>query len=267
MIWLNGKFTTQAVMNIHDRGFLLGDGIFETMLGDKGSAVRLDKHFARLSHSLQQLNIPLPFDKKTVDMSIKRLLIAENISERAVIRLSVSRGIGRGLSYAPHIQPQWVMSVQTAPIPLRKMSVIVSDIIRPSTNMTSRMKTLGYLDNVLARQQAERVNADEALICNEKNHVVCAASGNLFIIDERDIYTPPLSDGVLPGIIRDVIICQARKYGFDIHEKTIKMADLYCVHHMFITNSLITAVPIISVNERMLTISPMMQDIHDMIQS
>ena len=243
MIWLNGKFTDNpAAIAADNRGLLLGDGVFETMLAEKSQVHFLPEHFARLCASLRQLHMPLSYDLDTITDACAVLVAGEH--PRMVLRLTVSRTGGRGLHINPDQPASWLLTAQAAaPVP-QTLNAVTTPLIRPAANPTSHMKTISQLDNILARAHATRAHADEGLMLNEHGRLACAAAGNIFIQNGNTLLTPPESEGALGGIIRHAILTRAEKIGLTARTAPITPDALKTAAHIFVTNSLIGAVPV-----------------------
>ena len=248
--WLNGEWREEkAAIRIDDRGFLLGDGVFETILARNGAPAFLSAHWARLQRSLAALGIAaeaaLPADPAVL---IRDLCARAGLDHReAAVRVTVTRGAGpRGLAPAEGDPVSPTVLFTAAPMPtsfhgVRKL--ILSKRVRCAGALASRHKTLNYLEPVLARQDAARAGADDALLMNERGAVVCASAANLFVIEaDGAIATPPLTDGALPGIVRGALIAAAERAGHAIREKSI-VPERISDATLILTNSLIGVAP------------------------
>ena len=252
--WLNGDFHTEKEMlRIDDRGFLLGDGIFETMLVRNGSPAFWDRHMARLSAGLSELHI---------DVDVAGQLggdgngFCQNLATKndlgnadASLRIAVSRGSGpRGIGIEAPMSPTVIATI--APAPMRGPGfenlgrhLHVSRYRRPAASVTSRIKTPAYLDNILALKEAVNAGRDEALMLNEAGRVSCASTANIFLLGkDGTITTPPIDEGALPGIVRAVLIDECRKNGVTVKEEPIELGEVQ-LSDFALTNSLIGAIP------------------------
>ncbi len=140
-------------------------------------------------------------------------------------------------------------------------------LCRPSKNLTSRIKSLSYMDNILARKEAVQAGADEALLLNEKGHVSCAAAANIFVFENNRWVTPLISDGALDGIVRGEILNMSKLYGVPIIEESLTLAQVQEADHLFICNSLTGAVPVLEINGERKEKSPAMQAISEIHKS
>jgi branched-chain amino acid aminotransferase len=253
MIYLNGDLLPddQTRIDPADRGFLLGDGIFETMRSYQGCIFRLGAHLDRLFSGAEFLEIPVPLTRDELARGISATLEANQLSNRgASLRLTLTRGPGpRGLNPPPRPRP--TLLITAAPLtqthfPTAK-AIIANDIRRDEHSPSSRIKSLNYLDNILARRQAEQAGADEALLLNTAGHLAEASSANLFIVREGKLQTPPIGDGALPGITRSVVLELAAKLGIPAQETSITADDLPRAEEAVLTNSIIEIRPLVQV--------------------
>lgn len=245
MFWLNGEFRyDRETVDITDRGFLLGDGVFETLLVRNGAPVFFDAHLARLAEGLGALQIEAcpPVDAG----DILRVLIAKNnIQGDASARITISRGpAGRGLVFPEVLDARTtiVMTVQAAPVSKpetqKPLCLKVSSFTRAETSVSARCKTLNYLDNVLARNAALAADADDAVMLNSHGRVACASSANIFLIDENGaVVTPSVEEGALPGIVRGLLLKAGSETGLTIREVSLDVPALQ-QGQVFLTNSL-----------------------------
>lgn len=268
-MWFNGKFDSfdgDAKRLANDRGFLLGDGVFETILAENGQAHWLALHYHRLSNSLKELAMRVDYRLDDIQTACDTL-IEHNKNERLVLRLTVSRGAGgRGLDMANDQPESWLLTAAPAPAVPDSLSCITTPILRPSTNLSSRIKTIGYIDNMLARRHALNARADEGLMLNEKGHIACAAAGNIFVQNGNTLQTPPIEDGVLAGVMRGVLLERASRLNLEPETASLTEADLAKADYVFITNSLIGAVPVTKLNDCPKEKSPAMQAISNLMK-
>jgi branched-chain amino acid aminotransferase len=242
MIWLNGKLVRpeDARIDPQDRGFTLADGLFETLRSYEGRPFRLADHLERLSRSAAELAIPLPIDVPVIAEAVGEVLAANRLSiGDAAIRITLTRGTGpRGLIPPQDPRPSLLVSASPyAPLP-ELCSAAVVDIRRNEGSSLSRLKTLGYLDNVLAAVAAERRGADEAILLNNRGRVSGGARANLFALVDGRIVTPPIGDGVLPGIARRVVGEIAGALQLAVEEDPLLPGDLARAQEIWLTNSL-----------------------------
>ena len=253
MLYLNGKFIADTELSIspYDRGVLLGDGIFETMRAVDSEVEFLKAHWQRLSASASILNMPISFDLSAIKQIISELLQKNGLDKGSVaLRLTLTRGTGpRGLLPPKHTEPTLMMMASKLGEASRKNdTLIVSSMIRNEYSPLSNIKSINCLENVMARVEAEKQGADEAIILNTKQNVAETTSANIFVIKNDIIYTPKLSDGALPGILRQVLFEISQQKEMMLEEKTFDLQFLLSASEVFLTNSLIQIKPIKQVN-------------------
>lgn len=235
-ISINGSITDDSAARIdpRDRGFTLSDGVFETIAVKRGKAPKLMTHLARLRQGLAVLGLPLAVDDMTLASWVGELLIANELIDAAV-RLTVSRGVGaRGIVPPENPTPTVVITTAPLPPPAEPARVMIATSTRRNEHSpTARIKSLAYVDNVLARQEATAASADDALMLNTAGNIACGTVGNFFALIDGELLTPPVSDGALPGIARADVIALARAA-----ERTITRAMVERASEAFLTNAL-----------------------------
>ncbi|GJL93894.1 MAG: 4-amino-4-deoxychorismate lyase [Hyphococcus sp.] len=240
--WLNGEWRDDEVaINIRDRGVLLGDGLFETVRVEKGHAAFLNMHLDRLRNSLAALKIPQVTPEDMPSLINELACRNECIDQSASMRLTITRGISeRGLVFSREQQPTVVMTMAPIASPSdAPLTLMVSAYRRGISSIMARHKTLGYLDNIMAREEAANVKADDAIMLNGAGRAACASAANIFVITpEGKVLTPPLDEGALPGIVRQLLLKQAKHYGIQILETPIER-DMLTGNVLFLSNSLI----------------------------
>lgn len=248
MIWFEGRLSEGGTIPLEagDRGLLLGDGVFETIGVFDRVPFALDAHEASLAAAARALGFEAPMT--TVGRAIADL-VAAMTAPHGAIRVTVSRGAGpRGL--LPPAEPRPVVLASLAPwtpaMALQPVALATVSIRRNETSPLSRLKTLAYLDNVLALAEARGAGADDALMLNTRGQVACSAMANLFALIGDDLVTPPVEDGVRPGIMRGLLIETA-----GATERSLTPADLDGVP-LFLTNSLRLLSPVATLDGRAL---------------
>lgn len=256
MIFLNGQLVPRAEPAIHaaDRGFLLGDGLFETLPSRDGRPNRLEEHLARLQAGAAVLSIPLPIATESLVQGVADTLAANGLAEGdAVLRITLTRGTGpRGLLPPADPEPTLLITAaRAAPVPTGPLTAIVSTGRRNEHSPLAQIKSLNYLDNVMARLEAAEQGADEALMMNTAGRLASASSANLFLLRNRTLLTPPPSEGVLPGITRAAVLALAETLGLKAVETPLQRDDLARADEAFLTNSLIGIRPLVKVGDRL----------------
>lgn len=243
MIYINGKFASDAelVISAYDRGFLLGDGIFETMRAVNGEVEFLKAHWKRLCDAALLLNMPISIELLEVKQILSELLKKNSLDKGVVgLRVTLTRGIGpRGLLPAKKNKPTLLMTSSKMGEQHKNNTLIVSSIARNEYSPLANIKSINYLDNILARLEAEKQGACDAIMLNTKKNVAETTTANIFVIKNNMVYTPKISDGALPGIIRQVIFKTLQQNEIPIEEKTFDLDFLLSADEIFLTNSLI----------------------------
>jgi len=241
-----------------DRGLLLGDGLFETVLADDGGLEDFDRHLARMVRGCAVLGLEPPTEAAALDVAVRALEDAGLGAARAAVRLTLTGGSGRGLDRPAPTSGRLIASASAAaPASDAAVSLRVVSIRRNETSPLSRLKTLSYLDNVLARREARAAGAEEALMLNGRGEIACAAAANVFWISGGRLFTPALDCGALDGIVRGRVIDAARAMGVEVAEVTTGIDALEGAEGVFLTNSLIGVRPVASLNGRDLPQSPL----------
>lgn len=232
-----------------DRGFTLSDGLFETMRARDDHILLLDAHLARLRAGAAVLELALPHDE-ALRAAISTALRANPCSQ-AVVRLTVTRGAdpGRGLEISADLEPTVVVRVTPfiapgAEVCHQGVSAVVSHIRRNESSPLSRVKSLTYGDNILARRAARRSGADEALLLNTRGDVACAAAGNVLMVCDGTLYTPPVESGVLAGITRGVVLEAAAVLGMPTRIEPFSLERLRDAREVFLTNTVAGVLPL-----------------------
>jgi branched-chain amino acid aminotransferase/4-amino-4-deoxychorismate lyase len=234
-----------------DRGLLLGDGLFETILFKQGRAVLWEEHLARLARGCGVLGLPSPDADGLHGAAARAVREAGLGAARAAVRLTWSAGGGgRGLDRPASPSPRLIASAAAAARPTTPAALIVSSVRRNAFSPTSRLKTLSYLDNVLARREALAVGADEAVMLDGEGRLACASAANLFWITNDRLHTPSLACGVLDGVLRAQVLAAADALGSSVHEVEVPPSALHPAQALFITNSLIGLRPVARLDGR-----------------
>ncbi|MFC1926467.1 aminotransferase class IV [Chloroflexota bacterium] len=255
IIYLNGSLLpqTQAKISPYDYGFLYGYGLFETMRAYSGRIFRLERHLERLALSAKLIGLPLGgFD---LEKACYDTMKANNLKD-ARIRLTASIGKGGG---TPDLPSQPVPTVLIVARSFRPISVEkyekgyrskISSVRRNSQSPLCRLKSLNYLDNILARREAKVAGADEALLLNERGFLCEGSTSNIFLVSGGKLLTPDGESGILPGITREEVMQLAQEIGIEVVEREIILEDLLQADEAFLTNSIIEIMPLIEVDDK-----------------
>ena len=261
-IWFNGKIVPvqQAAVNVFDHGLLYGDGVFEGIRSYNGRVFERHAHLRRLFDSARALTLDVPFSYEQIDRGLDEALDANGLlkpDKDAYIRLLITRGVGvLGISPRRTWKPQVIIIASTIsmypPEMYEKgMPVIISSVTRNHPNaMPPRIKSLNYLNNILAKIEAHDAGVPEAIMLNHLGYVAEATGDNIFIVRRGQLQTPPTSAGILEGITRNTIIRLARQAGIEVVEKDLVRLDLYSADECFLTGTGAQVVPVTSIDKR-----------------
>ncbi|MCK5910539.1 MAG: aminotransferase class IV [Caulobacter sp.] len=233
-----------------DRGLLLGEGLFETLLALDGEIRHLDAHLDRMAGGCAVLG--LPFDRAEAEGLCRRMVPATG---RVALRLTLTGGSGgRGLDRPADLTPRLFARVAAVAPVTTPARAIVSSVRRNEGSPASRLKTLSYVDSVLARTEAVAAGADEAVMLNNRGHVVCGAAANLFWVASGRLFTPALDCGVLPGITRARLLAAQA-----VEEVAVGAEALERAEAVFLTNSLIGVRPVSRLGDRAFDAHPLVE--------
>lgn len=254
IVCLNGRFVPEehAVVSVFDRGFLYGDGLFETVRVRRGALFRWPDHLQRLERGAEFLRLRLPYGRAELDR-LARELIQRNALSEAALRVTLTRGAGpRGYSLQGADAPTLVMSLhppalQDAAAPPRWM-LILSSFRVPTHDRLALYKTCNKLPHILARAEAEAREADDALLLNTDREVAETSRANFFWIADGRVCTPPLATGILGGITRAVVLELCRGLGIPCCERSVRPEGLRRADAMFVTMSTLGIVEVSSVD-------------------
>jgi aminodeoxychorismate lyase len=267
VVFLNGKFVAEAeaVVPLNDRGFLLGDGLFETVRVATGKPFRLAQHLERLTRGAEFLKIKLPFTPRELQKFAEQL-IAKNELADAVLRVTLTRGAGaRGYSIKNSGAPTLALTLHALP-PQNpdepaQWSLVTSSFRIPAGDTLAAFKTTSKILNVLARAEAEEKGADEALLLNTNGEVAETAGGNLFWIYQDHVCTVPTGRGVLPGITRAVVLEICQSLGLATNKRIIKPEQLRNAAGIFVTQSALGIIPVAAFDGLPVAPSPLVDQI------
>ncbi len=233
-----------------DRGLLLGDGLFETILWEGGALRAFDPHLARMVRGCAVIGVAAPDPAAALAAAERAIAEAGLGAERASVRLTLTAGSGRGLERAAGSRGRLIVQAFPAPRPAGPVSLAVVGIRRNETSPLSRIKSLSYLDNILARRQAREVGAAEALLLNTRGELACAAAANILWLRDGRLFTPSLACGVLDGTERARAIAAARARGMEVVEGAFLPEALHGAEGVVLTNSLMGVCTVSSLDGR-----------------
>jgi branched-chain amino acid aminotransferase len=257
-IYISGKFVPQedAKISVFDHGLLYGDGVFEGLRAYRGKVFRLHEHITRLYESAKaiRLDIPLPPDKMwdAVNDAVR-----VNKIDDGYIRLVVTRGAGTlGLDPNRCSNPQVIIIADAISLYPQELYEKGLEIVTVSVQRTHpaalspRIKSLNYLNNILAKIEGLQAGCVEALMLNHKGEVAECTGDNIFLVRRGDLWTPPLEAGILEGITRDAVIEVARGAGIEVNEAPITKHDVYIADECFLTGTAAEVIPVVKVDSR-----------------
>ncbi len=256
-IFLNGKIIseTEGRISSKDRGFLYGDGIFETLRSYNGIPFKLTEHLERLHSSAEELRIPLKYTIKELSKNVKELLKTNNIPD-AYIRITLSRGTGNnGLAINGNSSP--TLLIQAKPFtPYKRelyekgMALTISKARRSTSCPVSCHKTTNLLTSILLKEETREKSADEAIVLNTDGHVAECITSNIFIVYNKNIITPSLGTNILPGITRNTVLDICKDRGLFVGEDRFRIETLMTADEVFLTNSLMEIMPVSVVEDK-----------------
>jgi len=255
LVFLSGQFVpeAQAVVSVFDRGFLYGDGLFETLRVVHGQPFRWDDHWQRLQHGAEWLKLTLPWASAELRTRADELIRRNQLPD-AVLRLQISRGPGpRGYSLREAGSPTVLMTLHPAPAfdredPPGWRLATASQRVWANDPLT-HVKTCNKLPWILARAEAEAQGADAALLLNTAGEVAEADCANIFWIERGGVCTPPLSSGALPGVTRNLVIDLCRQLNLRCEEKPVRPEQLASAEGAFLTLSTLGIVTVASIDQ------------------
>jgi len=264
MCWLNGELmpAEHAFIPVNDHGLLYGDGVFEGIRFYKRRAFRLQRHLQRLQLSARAIALAIPLSVEELTAVIERLIDAF-ADDDGYIRLTVTRGAGPlGLNPKICSQPNVIaIADQLTMIAIGQQQagarLIVSSVRRlPADGLDPRIKSLNYLNHILAKIEANHAGADEAILLNGQGRVAEGTADNVFIVRNGRLLTPPCSEGALEGITRDLVLELAQAEGIDTSEQPLGVYDLYAADECFLTGTGAELIAVVSIDCRALPSCP-----------
>jgi branched-chain amino acid aminotransferase len=264
IVFLNGEFVSEerALVSVFDRSFLYGDGLFETLRVAQGRPFRWAQHMDRLRGGADFLGIKIPFGCKALEKYAAEL-IAQNKMPEALLRLTLSRGVGpRGYSPKGANQPVLVMSLHALPAAgdaNRGWKLVTASRRLPAGESLAHFKTANKLVQVLARAEADAAGVDEALLLNTDGFAVEGASSNLFWMQAGTVCTSPLASGVLAGVTRAVTLEICQRLSLPVQEQSISPEELRRCDGVFLTLSSLGVVEAVELDLTALSRSPLVE--------
>ena len=255
---INGKLVpaAEATVSVFDHGLLYGDGVFEGMRIYGGKVFRLEEHIDRLYESARAICLEIPIDAEAMIAATIETVAANELQD-GYVRLIVTRGVGTlGLGPDRCDHPQVIIIADTialypAEYYEKGLEIITSSVIRnhPAA-LSPRIKSLNYLNNIMAKIEGMQAGCVEALMLNHKGEVAECTGDNIFVVKKGELYTPPLEAGILAGITRDTVLELAKEAGIPTHETPLTKHDIYIADECFLTGSAAEVISVVKLDSR-----------------
>lgn len=259
-IYCNGEFVneSEAKVSLFDHGFLYGDGIFEGIRAYHGRVFKLNEHLRRLYESAQSIALNIGMSVKDMETVILETLRRNQLRD-GYIRLVVSRGKG-DLGLDPAKCPKAGIfciadQIKIYPTEMYEKGLVLQTIATRRNNidaLSPRIKSLNYLNNILAKLEATQAGVTEAIMLNQEGYVAEATADNIFIVRRGILYTPPLSAGCLEGVTRNAVLDIADKLGIEAREELFTRHDVYTADECFLTGTAAELIPVVKVDGRLI---------------
>jgi len=271
-VYINGKLydKEKAAVSVYDHGLLYGDGVFEGIRSYSGKVFRLDEHLERLWNSAKAIWLQIPISRTEMAKAIVDTLAANQIAD-GYIRVVVTRGVGTlGLDPTRCSWPQVIIitdliSLYPDELYRKGLEIItVSTMRNHPAALSPRIKSLNYLNNILAKIEGLQAGSIEALMLNHKGEVAECTGDNIFLVRSGKLLTPPNEAGILEGITRQAVMELASGCGIPVHEIPLTKHDVYIADECFLTGTAAEVVPVVKVDSRQIgdgTPGPMTRDL------
>lgn len=257
-VWINGSLVDKqdAAISVYDHGLLYGDGVFEGIRNYAGKVFRLGEHLDRLWNSAKAIWLEIPMSKAEMAKAIEDTLAVNGIEE-GYIRVLVTRGVGDlgidpGLCKTPQvIIITDVISLYPDEMYEKGLQIITAKTLRsPPASLNPRVKSLNYLNNILARVEAQQAGCGEALMLNHKGEVAECTGDNIFLVRAGTLLTPPNDAGILEGITRAAVIELAVEAGTEVRQIALAKEDVYVADECFLTGTAAEVIAVVQVDGR-----------------
>jgi branched-chain amino acid aminotransferase len=259
-IFIDGKFYSEAdaKVSVFDHGLLYGDGIFEGIRFYNGRVFRLEQHLDRLWKSARSICLHIPMTQKEMTEALLETIRRNNLRD-GYVRLVVTRGVGNlGLNPEQCKNPSVIMIVATIALyheDFYRKGLSIVTVATRRTNpaaLNPAVKSLNYLNNVMARIEANLASADEALMLNDAGNVAECTADNVFVIRQGQIFTPPITAGALQGITRSVIFEIGSELDIKVTEADLTRHDIFVADECFLTGTAAEIVPVVKADGRII---------------
>lgn len=258
LIYIDGEFLpkAEAKVSVFDHGLLYGDGVFEGIRSYNGRVFKLDEHLERIYDSAKSIMLQIPIPIETMKEKVLETLRLNHLTE-AYIRLIVTRGVG-DLGLDPDKCPNPTIIIIADKITLyppkfyeEGLEIVTASIRRNYAEaINPRIKSLNYLNNILAKIEGKQAGAEEVLMLNAEGYVVECSGDNIFWIKNEVLVTPPVHMGILEGVTRNSVIDLAREAGMRVEERVFTRHDLYIADECFLTGTAAEVIPVVKIDQR-----------------
>jgi branched-chain amino acid aminotransferase len=259
-VFINGKLYDKpdAKISVYDHGLLYGDGVFEGIRVYSGKVFRLKEHVDRLWDSARHIGLEIPMSREQMVESVLETVKANNKID-GYIRLIVTRGAGTlGLDPRKTSDPQIIIIVDDitmypADLYENGLEIVTAATIRNHPNATNpRIKSLNYLNNILAKMEGIRAGCQEALMLNHKGEVSECTGDNVFIVKRGVLLTPPIDAGILEGITRNAVMELAKQASIPVKEQSLTRHDIYAADECFLTGTAAEVIAVVKCDARLI---------------
>jgi len=257
-VYINGTFYEQedARISVFDHGLLYGDGVFEGLRSYGGKVFRLREHLDRLWESAKAIHLEIPISHQEMTDAVNESLRVNEIDD-GYVRLVVTRGVGTlGLDPAQTSDPQVIIIADRITLYPEEFYtnglkiVTVSTVRNHPAALSPRIKSLNYLNNILAKIEGKQAGCIEALMLNHKGEVAECTGDNIFLVRHGELLTPPREAGILDGVTRQAVIELAIESGLAVHEIPLTRHDVFIADECFLTGTAAEVIPVIEVDSR-----------------
>ena len=260
LIYIDGEFLpkAEAKISVFDHGLLYGDGVFEGIRSYNGRVFKLDEHLERLYDSAKSIMLQIPIPIETMKETVLETLRRNHLSE-AYIRLVITRGVGDlGLDPDKCPKPSIIIIADKIALYPQKFYEEGLEIVTASVRknypeaINPRIKSLNYLNNILAKIEGKQSGAVEVLMLNADGYVAECSGDNIFWLKNEVLVTPPVHMGILEGVTRNSVIDLARDAGMRVEERVFTRHDLYIADECFLTGTAAEVIPVVKIDRRVI---------------
>lgn len=257
-IYISGKLydKADAKISVYDHGLLYGDGVFEGIRSYSGNVFRMTDHVDRLYDSAKAIHLIIPMSKAEMAEAINSTIKVNGLAD-AYVRLVVTRGAGSlGLDPSRTSDPQVIIiadSISLYPAELYEtgLKIVTAGTMRNHPGaLNPRIKSLNYLNNILAKIEGTNAGCLEALMLNHKGEIAECTGDNIFVVKRGEVHTPSIDSGILEGITREAVIEIARSIGLSVTERIMDRHDVYTADECFLTGTAAEVIPVVECDAR-----------------